>query len=148
MVDNKAWDHCVINSNLDAAVVASSAMPTMTQSTFGSVAPVHLQGITLTGGRNATEHALMDAFRNREGKTKAMGFVGANHGQGLAMTQFAHPQMSLSMGWPCLDYPASGDAESQTLERVRSAVNGDVAAIMVEPVNWQTGEQMSDSLIS
>jgi 4-aminobutyrate aminotransferase-like enzyme len=105
-------------------------------------------GITLTGGRNATEQALMDAFRNREGKTKAMGFVGANHGQGLAMTQFAHPQMSLSMGWPSLDYPATGAAEEQTLERVRSAVNGDVAAIMVEPVNWQTGEQMSDSLIS
>lgn len=149
MVDNKAWDHCVINSNLDAGVVATGAFPEFAHKLLSSIAPSrHLQSITLTGGRNATEHALMDAFRNRQGKSSALGFAGANHGQGLAMTQFAHPQMSMSMGWPCLNYPRSSDPEAQTLEQIRSAVSNDVAAVLVEPVNWQTGEMMSSSLIS
>jgi hypothetical protein len=32
---------------------------------FGSVAPKGLSGITLTGGKNATEHAIMDVMKVR-----------------------------------------------------------------------------------
>ena len=62
------------------------------------------------------------------------------------MTQFAHPNMSMSMGWPCLNYPTS---DEQTLDEVRSALmQGDIAAVMMEPVNWQTGAVVSSNLIN
>lgn len=100
----------------------------------------------MTGGRNATESALLDAFRNRKGTTQAIGFGGSSHGQGLAMTQFLHPGMSMTMGWPCLNYPTS---EEQTLGELRTALTqGDIAAVMLEPVNWQTGAVLSKSLIN
>ena len=88
----------------------------------------------------------MDAFKQRKGTSQAIGFGGSNHGQGLAMTQFAHPNMSMSMGWPCLNYPTS---DEQTLDEVRSALmQGDIAAVMMEPVNWQTGAVVSSNLIN
>jgi acetylornithine/succinyldiaminopimelate/putrescine aminotransferase len=88
----------------------------------------------------------LDAFRNRKGTTQAIGFGGSNHGQGLSMTQFAHPGMSMTMGWPCLSYPTS---DEKTLDEVRNALTqGDIAAVMLEPVNWQTGAVISSSLIS
>jgi len=41
-----------------------------------------------------------------------LGFIGANHGHGIAMQQFAHPKMSLSLGWPAINYPTSQSQES------------------------------------
>lgn len=119
---------------------------------LSTLAPTHLQAITLTGGRNASESALLDAFAQREGKMNqlsALGFAGANHGHGLAMTQFAHPNMSLQAEWPALEYSSD---ESQVLDKVRSTIQNQraskpVAAVLVEPVNWSTGESMSDALI-
>lgn len=150
--DNKSWDQYIINSNLDAASVATSDFHSRVNNVLGSIAPAHLQAITLTGGRNASESALLDAFAQREGKVNqlsALGFAGANHGHGLAMTQFAHPNMSLQADWPALEYSRN---ESQVLDRVRSSIQSQratkpVAAVLVEPVNWTTGESMSDSLI-
>lgn len=57
--------------------------------------------------------------------------------------------MSLQAGWPSLEY---SNSESQVLERVRDTIKSQratkpVAAVLVEPVNWSTGESMSDSLI-
>jgi 4-aminobutyrate aminotransferase-like enzyme len=101
----------------------------------------------LTGGRSATENAMMDAFKRRDGKMKALGFAGASHGQGLAMTQFAHPEMSLSMGWPVLNYP-QGESDEQVLDNVRSALSNDVAVVVLEPVHWQSGRQMSSDLVN
>jgi hypothetical protein len=77
----------------------------------------------LTGGRNSTEHAILDAFKVRGGNPRnltVLGFTGANHGHGIAMQQFAHPSMSLSLGWPSLKYPTSSAQDSQTLDEVRS----------------------------
>ena len=101
----------------------------------------------LTNGRSAAEQAMMDAFKRRNGKNKALGFAGASHGQGLAMTQFAHPEMSLSMGWPVLKYP-QGESDEQVLDNVRQALSNDVAVVIVEPVHWQSGNQMSSDLIN
>ncbi len=56
--------------------------------------------------------------------------------------------MSMTMGWPCLKYPTSGDQEGETLDKIRSTVkNNAVGAVIVEPVNWQTGAVMSSHLI-
>lgn len=102
----------------------------------------------LTGGRSATELAVMDAFKQREGKRLALGFAGSNHGQGLAMTQFAHPNMCNSLGWPVLAYPANGESDAQVLDNFRSAMSADVAVVLVEPVNWASGNAMSSNLIN
>lgn len=113
------------------------------------LAPNSLQHCRLTGGRSATELAVIDAFKRRQGKNKALGFAGASHGQGLAMSQFAHPNMSLgALNWPVLNYPANGTSDEQVLDSVRKAITNDVAVVLVEPVNWQSGNQMSGSLIS
>jgi len=137
----------VINANLDAAQIASSNFNELASKVLNSIRPSdRLQGATLTGGRSATELALLDAFRLRKGTNSAIGFGGSNHGQGLSMTQFAHPGMSMSMGWPCLNYPTS---DEQTLDEVRTNLrNGNVAAVMLEPVNWQTGAVISSKLIN
>lgn len=56
--------------------------------------------------------------------------------------------MSMTMGWPCLKYPTSQDQESETLDKVRSSLKSNaVGAVIVEPVNWQTGAVMSSQLI-
>lgn len=76
-------------------------LPERVNKVFSSVAPRGLPGVTLTGGKNATEHAIMDAMKVR-GQGKVLGFAGSNHGQGLAMSKFAHPSMSLNCDWPVL----------------------------------------------
>ena len=144
-------DDQIINSSLSSNHLATSEFAASVRSALGPVAPALLQAITLTGGRNATEHAIMHAMQARgNGKSKVLGFHGSNHGHGLAMTQFAHPQMSANgLGWPCLDFPASSAQESQVLEKARSAVKSDaVSAIVIEPTNWQTGSSASDNFIN
>ena len=89
----------------------------------------------------------MDAFKRRDGKRLALGFAGASHGQGLAMTQFAHPEMANSLGWPVLKYP-QGESDAQVLDSVRAALSNDVAVVVVEPIHWQSGNQMSSDLIN
>ena len=115
MVDSKEWDQYIINSNLEAAAITSSNFVSQVQKAFSSIQPQHLNTVTLTGGRNATEHAILDAFKVRGGNTRnltVLGFTGANHGHGIAMQQFAHPNMSLSLGWPSLNYPTSSGQDS------------------------------------
>jgi acetylornithine/succinyldiaminopimelate/putrescine aminotransferase len=74
-----------------------------------------------------------------------MGFHGSNHGQGLAMSQFAHPTMSLKLGWPVLEYPSN---EEQSLEEARKTLKSNkISAVVIEPTNWQTGLVASDSYI-
>jgi hypothetical protein len=88
MVDNKEWDQYIINSNLEAAAITSSNFVSQVQKTFASIYPSQLNTLTLTGGRNATEHAILDAFKVRGGNTRnltVLGFTGANHGYGIAM---------------------------------------------------------------
>ena len=81
------WDHYVVNASLDAANVSSIGFAEKASTLFRSLSPhSELSGVKLTDGRSATEQAVLDAFRRREGKTQAVGFAGANHGQGLAMT--------------------------------------------------------------
>lgn len=64
------------------------------------------------------------------------------------MAQFLNPRMSNGLGWPTLSYPNKEASEEQVLENVRQAINPDVACVLLEPVNWQTGQSMSSSLIS
>ena len=67
------------------------------------------------------------------------------------MAQFAHPNMSMTLNWPVLDYPQS-NSEEQTLDKIRSSIQSQkssapVAAVLLEPVNWQTGSSMRQSFI-
>jgi len=42
--------------------------------------------------------------------------------------------MSMTMGWPCLAYP---ERIEKALDEVRAALKaGNIAAVMLEPVNW------------
>jgi len=64
-VSQKKWDQHVINSAVDAGQVVLAGLPERVNKVFGSVAPKGLPGVNLTGGKNATEHAIMDAMRVR-----------------------------------------------------------------------------------
>lgn len=80
-VNSHKWDHFVVNAGLDAGQVSSIGFSERANKLFKTLSPSdHLQAVKLTGGRNATEQAMMDAFRQREGKNIAVGFMGANHG--------------------------------------------------------------------
>jgi len=82
-----------VNAGLDASNTASGNFADRAAALFRALQPnPRLEGVNLTGGRSATEHAVLDAFRQRQGKRLAIGFAGAYHGQGLAMSQFAHPE--------------------------------------------------------
>ena len=131
------WDDQIINSSLNADHLATKDFAAAVKAALGPVAPTLLQAVTLTGARNATELAIMNAMQGRE-SSKVLGFQGANHGTGLALTQFSHPAMSANgLGWPCLSYPKSAAEESQILEQTRaSAKDNAVAAIVVEPTHW------------
>jgi len=146
-VNSKHWDQYVVNAALDASRTSSGDFSSQAAALFRALQPnPRLGGVRLTGSRSATELAVIDAFRNREGKSFALGFAGAYHGQGLAMSQFAHPQQSNnSLRWPALD---SNQSDEQVLEQVRSTINRDFAVVVLEPVNWQNGRSFSDSLIS
>ena len=79
----------------------------------------------------------------------AMGFAGSNHGNSLVLTQFAHPGMSLNLGWPSVAYPESVADEASILESIKSTLASKrdagqpVAAIVIEPTNAQSGHVAS-----
>lgn len=91
--------------------------------------------------------------RGADPRFSALGFEGSHHGNSLVLTQFAHPKMSLQMGWPSVKYPESAAAESQILESIRQAItakrneSSPVAAIVIEPTNYQSGYVASDSFM-
>ena len=80
--------------------------------------------------------------RGSDARFSALGFEGSNHGNSLALTQFAHPSMSLQLGWPSVKYPENPAAECKILESVRKAISekrnesAPVAAIVIEPTNY------------
>ena len=56
------------------------------------------------------------------------------------------------MGWPSLQYPTSQASESQTLDEIRQTINKQrsskpIGAIVVEPVNSQSGHAMRTQFI-
>ena len=120
------------------------------------IKPEGYSSITLTEGRNSVEHAIFDAMRQRGGDSSfvAMGFEGSHHGNSLVLTQFAHPKMSLDLGWPSIAFPTSQAHEAEALEKARAAINEKraaghpVAAVVIEPTNWQTGPIASDNFIN
>lgn len=92
--------------------------------------------------------------RGSDARFSALGFEGSHHGNSLALTQFAHPGMSLQMGWPSVKYPESAAQEGAILESIRSAIaqkrneSSPVAAIVIEPTNYQSGYVASDNFMS
>ena len=106
-VSKKTWDLHIINSGLDASYAVDKDTAAKVKAAFGPIAPGMLQAITLTGGKNATELAVMHALAIRgSNEGKVLGFGGANHGHSIAMPQFAHASMSANaLSWPCLAYP-------------------------------------------
>ena len=80
--------------------------------------------------------------RGSDARFSALGFEGSHHGNSLALAQFAHPSMSLQLGWPSAKYPESAGQEAEILEGVRSAIAAKrdeaspVAAIVIEPTNY------------
>ena len=119
------------------------------------LAPGGLSHVTLTGGSNAVEQAIFAAMQERgsDPRFSVMGFNGSNHGNSLALTQFAHPTMSLQLGWPSIRYPESSTQESEILDEVRSTLqskreaSSPVAAILIEPTNAQSGHVASAGFI-
>ena len=88
------------------------------------LAPKGLSSVTLTGGSNAVEQAIFAAMQERgsDVRLSVMGFNGSNHGNSLALTQFAHPSMSLQLGWPSIEYPESAAHEAQILEKIKQTL--------------------------
>jgi 4-aminobutyrate aminotransferase-like enzyme len=57
------------------------------------------------------------------------------------------------LGWPILQYPTSQASENQTLDEVRQTLNKQrstkpIGAIVVEPVNSQTGHSLRSQFIT
>lgn len=151
ILNSKDLDYFIQNSNGSAAERASGDFAKMVNSVMSPIAPRGLGQVTLTGGRNAVEQAIFAAMveRGSDSRMSALGFEGSHHGNSLVLTQFAHPSMSLSLGWPSVRYPTSTADESQILDEVRSALKTKhqdgkpVAAIVVEPTNFQSGHAAS-----
>lgn len=49
--------------------------------------------------------------RGADSRFSALGFENSMHGNSLALAQFAHPGMSLQMGWPSVKYPENAGQE-------------------------------------
>ena len=119
------------------------------------LAPSGLSHVTLTGGSNAVEQAIFAAMveRGQDPRFSVMGFTGSNHGNSLALTQFAHPNMSLQLGWPSIKYPESVAQEAEILEQIRTTLqekrdaSSPVAAIVIEPTNAQSGHVASKGFL-
>ena len=115
----------------------------MVQEVLTPLAPAGLSHVTLTSGSNAVEQAIFAAMQERgsDPRFSVMGFTGSNHGNSLALTQFAHPNMSLQLGWPSMTYPESTAQEAEILESIKSTLSSKseasepVAAIVIEPTN-------------
>lgn len=145
----------MINGGLDQGERAGADAGDLVQDVLMPLAPEGLSSVTLTDGSSAVEKAIFAAMRERGSDTRfsVMGFNGANHGNSLALTQFAHPNMSLQLGWPSIKYPESVAQESQILDEVRSTLKAKreasepVAAILIEPTNAQSGHSASAGFI-
>ena len=145
--NNKEFDVNVLNAGLDAAERVESNFADHAGDALDSVAPRGLSAITFSGSSSAVELAIFDAMRIRgsDARFSALGFEGSNHGNTIALTQFAHPKMSLQLGWPSASYPESAAQEAQVLESIRASVtqkrneSAPVAAIVIEPTNAQSG---------
>ena len=113
ITSNKQYDANVINGGLDASERVDGDFADRAGDALDSVAPRGLSAITFTGRSNAVEQAIFAAMRERGGDARlsALGFEGSHHGNSLALTQFAHPGMSLQMGWPSVKYPESSAQE-------------------------------------
>ena len=125
IVRNKKFDANVINGNLDAADRVDDDFADRASDALDSIAPRGLQAVTFTGPNSAVELAIFQAMRERgsDARFSALGFEGSNHGNSLALAQFAHPGMSLQLGWPSVKYPENAAAEGQILESVRKAIS-------------------------
>lgn len=90
-------DSAVINGGLDQGERAGADAGDLVQDVLMPLAPEGLSSVTLTDGSSAVEKAIFAAMRERgsDARFSVMGFNGANHGNSLALTQFAHPNMSL-----------------------------------------------------
>ena len=156
LVRNTQFDAAVINSNLDAGERADADYADRAKDALSSVAPRGLSNVTFAAPGNAVEQAIFAAMRQRGGDSRltALGFEGSHHGNSLALTQFAHPKMSLDLGWPSVKYPESAAQEAPVLESIRSAIaakreaSAPVAAIVIEPTNYQSGYVASESFLS
>ena len=152
---NSAFDANVINAGLDASDRVDGDFADRASDALDSVAPRGLPNVTFTGANNAVEQAIFAAMRERgaDERFSALGFEGSHHGNSLALAQFAHPSMSLQLGWPSAKYPESSAQEGQILESIRSAIaqkreaSSPVAAIVIEPTNYQSGYVASDSFM-
>ena len=155
LIRNSQFDANVINSNLDASSHIDGDFADRASDALDSVAPNGLPNLTFTGPNNAVEQAIFAAMRERgsDERFSALGFEGSHHGNSLALAQFAHPGMSLQMGWPSVKYPENSTQESQILDSIRSAISAKrnesspVAAIVIEPTNYQSGYVASDSFM-
>jgi glutamate-1-semialdehyde aminotransferase len=59
--------------------------------------------------------------------------------------------MSMTLNWPVFAFPNSEAEYEKTYDSVHSALKKDrssIAAVVLEPVNWQTGATLSSAFIS
>lgn len=151
---SKSWDSFLINAGVTADTHATVEFATQVKKNLLSIAPNGLPAVTLTDGRNACEKAIYEAMAQRGHKnTSALGFGGSYHGDSLVVTQFAHPNISLSsVNWPVVEYPTNDG--SKALEEVRSALKArrqagkPVSAVVIEPTNWHTGQVADNAFIN
>ena len=122
---NKMYDFQVLNGNLDASSRVDGDYADRASDELDSVAPRGLPQVTFTGPNGQVEQAIFAAMRERgsDERFSALGFQNSNHGNSLALTQFAHPKMSLNLGWPSVPYPESSAQEGQILENIRTAIS-------------------------
>jgi L-lysine 6-transaminase len=152
----KHLDSALINGSLDGSERSGADAGDVAQAIFEKIAPKGLQAVTLARGSNAVEQAIFAAMQERgsDPRFSAMGFTGSHHGNSLALTQFAHPQMSLDLGWPSVAYPESAAQEAQVLDSIKETLaakrsaDSPVAAIVIEPTNAQSGHVASDSFMN
>lgn len=153
---NSSFDANIINSALDASSHVDGDFADRASDALDSVAPRGLPNVTFTGANNGVEQAIFAAMRERgsDARFSALGFEGSHHGNSLALAQFAHPKMSLQLGWPSAKYPESAAQEAQILEGIRSEIaakrdqSSPIAAIVIEPTNYQSGYVASESFMA
>lgn len=124
VTSNSSFDGNIINAALDANSHVDGDFADRASDALDSVAPNGLSQVTFTGPNNAVEQAIFAAMKERGSDARfcALGFEGSYHGNSLVLAQFAHPDMSLSLGWPSVKYPENTAQEAQILDGLRSAV--------------------------
>ena len=82
----------------------------------------------------------------REGKDKVVCFSGAKHG----VNSYTWTEAGLkALGWTQLAYPTDEMGEEYALDELESALRaGDVAAVVIEPMNSTTGHTCSPDFAS